>query len=314
MTGIYDIKEHIPADSPGRLFLLAAIISISSVILIFIFLFITASPVLLKEGTGFITGTEWSYKNGEYGVLLLIAGTIVLTAVTMAIAVPLSIFTAIFLAEWSPRWLTGILRPPIEMLVGIPSVVYGIFGFFVLENIFQDFVDPFIDSTLGFIWIFKDVNPNSGTSILLASTVLSIMILPTVTALSQEALETVPRDYRHASLALGATKWETIKRIIIPAAMPGIITAFILGLMRAIGETMAVVMLMGNSLHFPTSILDTGYAMTSKILNDIGYYISFDEPKSALFAIGVVIFLMEFIFVALARFVGYRFTIDKRES
>lgn len=313
MTGIYyGIKKHIPADNPGRLFFITALISISSVILIFIFLFLTASPVLLKEGTGFLTGTEWNYKTGEYGILLLITGTIVLTAVTMAIAVPLSLFTAIFLAEWSPRWLTGILRPPIEMLVGIPSVVYGIFGFFILEGVFKDFVDPFIDSTLGFIWIFEDVNPNSGKSILLASVVLSIMILPTVTALSQEALETVPRDYRHASLALGATKWETIKKIIIPAAIPGIITAFILGLMRAIGETMAVVMLMGNSLHLPTSILDTGYAMTSKILNDIGYWISFDEPKSALFAVGVAIFIIEFLFVALARFIGYRFTIDRR--
>ncbi|MBN1432532.1 MAG: phosphate ABC transporter permease subunit PstC [Methanomicrobiaceae archaeon] len=313
MMNLRDIRTHIPDDKPGRIFLFIALISISSVILIFTFLFGTASPVLLKEGAGFITGTEWNYHTGEYGILLLLIGSLVLTAVTMAIALPLSLFTAIFLAEWSPRWLAGILRPPIEMLVGIPSVVYGIFGFFILENIFQYYVDPFIDSTLGFIWIFKDVNPSSGISILLAATVLSIMILPTVTALSQEALETVPRDYRHASLALGATKWETIKKIILPAAMPGIITAFILGLMRAIGETMAIVMLMGNCLHFPTSILDTGYAMTSKILNDIGYWVSFDEPKSALFAIGVAIFVMEFIFVALARLIGYRFSIDRRE-
>lgn len=312
MKDIHDIKKHIPADNPGRIFLLTAVVSISSVFVIFIFLFMTASPVLIKEGAGFFTGTEWNYQTGKFGIFLLIAGTIVLTAVTMVIAIPLSLFTAIFLAEWSPRWLARLLRPPIEMLVGIPSVVYGIFGFFILENIFQDFVDPFIDSTLGFIWIFQDVTPGSGISILLASTVLSIMILPTMTALSQEALEMVPRDYRHASLALGATKWETIKKIILPAAMPGIITALILGLMRAIGETMAVVMLMGNSLHFPTSILDTGYAMTSKILNDIGYWVAFEEPKSALFAIGVAIFVMEAGFVALARLIGYRFTTDRR--
>jgi phosphate transport system permease protein len=127
------------------------------------------------------------------------------------------------------------------------------------------------------------------------------MILPTIVAISQESLRSIPDSYREASLSLGATRWQTIKKVVIPAALSGIITGCILGMMRAMGETMAVVMVMGNSQHIPTSIFDTGFAMTSKILSDIGYYFSQPEPRSALFGIAVVLFLIEMGFVALAR-------------
>jgi phosphate transport system permease protein len=127
------------------------------------------------------------------------------------------------------------------------------------------------------------------------------MILPTIAAISQESIRSIPDSYREASLALGATKWQTIKKVVIPAALPGIVTGCILGMMRAMGETMAVVMVMGNSQHIPSSILDTGFAMTSKILSDIGYYFAQPEPRAALFGIAVVLFLMEMGFVALAR-------------
>lgn len=297
---------------PGKAFLASTIFTGFIVLFLIGFVFYTAAPVLGKEGIGFVTGTTWSYENHQYGIGLFIAGTLILTAVTMVIAFPLGIFTAIFLAEWAPVWLERIMRPSIELLVGIPSVVYGIFGFFVLENIFQDYVDPFIDGTLGFIPIFRDTHPSSGSGVLLASTVLAIMILPTIVTLSQEAMRAVPQDYREASYALGATKWETIKKVVIPTAISGIITGVVLGLMRAMGETMAVVMLLGNSAHVPVSILDTGYAMTSKILNDIGFYCMFPEPLSALFAIGAVLFVIEMVFVAVIRYIGSNNTIGSR--
>lgn len=264
---------------PGYLFLSSAVLLATSVVIIIGFIFMTAAPVFGLEGIGFITGTVWNYDTHEYGILIFIAGTLILTVVTLLIACPMGICTAIFLAEWAPVWLEKFLRTAIELLVGIPSVVYGIFGFFVLRQYISE-------------------------SILLASIVLTVMILPTIVALSQEAMHSVPRDYREASLALGATKWETIKKVVIPASFAGILTAIILGMMRAVGETMAVVMLIGNSPHVPGSVLDTGYAMTSKILNDIGYYIVDYEPRSALFGIAAVLFCIEIVMVASMRAVG----------
>jgi len=288
----------------GSFFLLITLISALSVLFIIGFIFWTAAPVLEKEGIGFLTGTVWNYEEHTYGAFYFIVGTLIMTVVTMLIAVPLGLLTAIYLAEWAPGPVEKIIRPAIELLVGIPSVVYGIFGFFVLEKFFRNTVDPAIDGLLGWIPIFHDPDPGSGTGILLASTILTIMVLPTIVALSQEALRSVPSEYREASLAIGANKWETIKKVIVPAAFAGIVTSVILAMMRAMGETMAVVMVIGNSAKVPTSILDSGYAMTSKILNDIGYYIAEPEPKSALFALAAVLFCIEIVFVFAARLVS----------
>ena len=300
-------------DIPRFFFLSSAVISALIVILVFGFIFFTAVPVFEKEGVGFLTGTTWNYETHEYGILYYIVGTLVLTVVAMAIACPLGVLTAIFLAEWAPVWLERIVRPLIELLVGIPSVVYGIFGFFVLEKIFRYHVDPFLDATLGsVIPIFRDPDPSSGISILLAATVLAIMVLPTITILVQEAMLSVPREYRESSLALGATRGETVRKVVIPVAVPGLLTGVVLGFMRAMGETMAVAMVVGNSARIPSSILDSGYPMTSKILNDIGYWVSNDEARSALFGIAVVLFCIEIASVALIRYAGNRLRMDMR--
>lgn len=287
-------------------FLMCAILSISIIIFILGFIVYTAIPTFQNEGIGFITGTTWSYTSHEYGILDFILGTLCVTLMTVIMACPLSIITAIFLAEYSPRWMTIILRPMIELLVGIPSVVYGIFGLFVLENVFTNTINPFISSTLGFIPIFRNLHPNTGVGILLASVVLSIMILPTIASLSIEAINAVPNEYKEASLAIGATKWETTKKVVLPIALSGILMAVVLGLMRAMGETMAIVMLTGNNMHIPGSFLDTVYAMTSKILNDIPFYVADDEGRSALFGIAAVLIIFEVIMVAAARFIGSR--------
>lgn len=294
-------------DLPGRIFLLSAASTAAVAALMVLFIFVTAAPVVEKEGIGFITGTTWSYDTHQYGIFNYIVGTLVLTAVTMLLAVPLSIGTAIFLVEWAPAHVDRAVSTSIELLVGIPSVIYGIFGYFILEPIFRFYVDPAVSSTLGWIPIFHDNNPGSGSSILLASFVLAIMVLPTITALSREAMRSVPSEYREGSLALGATRWETLRRVVIPASVAGILTGIILGMMRAMGETMAVVMLLGNAAVIPGSILDPAYAMTSKILNDIGYHICEEEAKSALFGIAAVLFLIEIAFVALVRCVVSRY-------
>jgi phosphate transport system permease protein len=295
-------------DKVKIVFFSSAVLTTLLVIFLLGFILFTAAPVLIKEGFGFITSPVWNYETHQYGISVFIIGTLILTLVTMMIACPLGILTAIYLTEWAPVWLEKLLKPLIELLVGIPSVVYGLFGFYVLGYIFRDYVNPVINSAGGWLPVFQNVNPSSTSSILLASTVLAIMVLPTIVALSMDAIYIVPEDYREASLSLGATKWETIRNVVLPTASGGIITSFILGMMRAMGETMAVVMLIGNSMAIPSSILGSGYTMTSKILNDISFYIADNEPRSALFAIAAVLFVIEMGFVGVVRVTCWYFS------
>jgi len=286
-------------------FLSMTIITVVMVFVVLGFLLWVAYPIFVSQGLGFLTGTTWNYSTSEYGIFYFLVGTLALTGVTIFIAAPMGVMTAVFLAEMAPSPLEKTLRPFVELLVGIPSIVFGLFGLFVLAPVFRDTIDPFIGNTLGQVFFFfVDTNPRAGTSILLASIILAIMVLPTIVAVSYDSLKAVPHDFREASFALGTTKWETITKIVVPAAISGIFTAVILGIMRAMGETMAVVMLMGNFEIIPTSVLDGSYAMTSKILNDIVYHMDDPEPRAALFAIGFVLFALEFLLVAVARLVN----------
>lgn len=282
-----------------------AFLTAACVLFVIGFIFYTAWPTFESQGiVNFLTGETWNYGKEIFGVKLFIIGTAALTAVSLVLAVPVSIFSAIFLSEIASNRFANIIRPLIELLVGIPSVVYGIFGLYFLADFFHLHVDPFINSILGFIPIFQDLNPVNGRGILLASVILAIMILPTIIALSQDAIKSVPSVYREASLALGATKWQTILKVVLPVASKGIMAGIVLGMMRAMGETMAIVMLLGNMPKVPGSILDTGYAMTSKILVDANFYMADPVPRSAIFAIAAVLFAVEIIFVASIRILG----------
>jgi phosphate transport system permease protein len=287
------------------LFLSCAIVTALSVIAITGYILITAAPVLGHEGFGFVFGSTWDYNTHQFGIWPYIISTVMVTLATIVIAVPIGLATAIYLAEFAPAWLDQLLSTLIELLVGIPSVVYGIFGFFVLRSYFTDLINPFIGKTLGFIPLFR-LNSNIGLGIPLAATILTIMILPVIVSLSREAMRGVPADLREGSAALGATQWETISRLVIPTSLSGIITSLILGVMRALGETMAVVMVIGNVGVTPTTFLDMGQPMTSKILLDIGYYVVEPEGRSALFAIGAVLMLMEIGFVLAIHFISKR--------
>lgn len=234
-------------DIPHVFFLSCLILTAAITIYFVGFIFYTAAPIFESHGIiNFITGTEWDYDKSVYGIRDFILGTFILTGVTLILAVPISIFTAVFLSEFASPKIRSFMRPLIELLVGIPSVVYGIFGLFVLESIFQDHIEPFVVSTLGFIPIFQDQTLNDGSGLLLASSVLAVMILPTVTSISEDSIRAVPYYYREASYALGATQWETIRKVVLPAASSGILSSIVLGMMRAMGETMAIVMLFGN--------------------------------------------------------------------
>lgn len=296
-----------PLDLPRFSTLFSTVTSAALVFLMLFFMIQTAYPVLAKEGLGFITGTDWNYSTHNYGIWNFIMGTLWLTVATIALVVPTGILTAIFLAEIAPKWLDDIMRTFIELLVGIPSVVFGLFGFYVLAPLLQQRVKPFIVSIMGGITIFQDTDPSTGFGIFLASLVLAVMVLPTVVAISREAIKAVPFEFREASYALGATRAETIHRIVLPAASRGIVTSMVLATMRAMGETMAIAMLLGGGgNHSPVSIFDSAMAMTTKILADIGYYSAMDEPKAALFGIAVVLFLIEMGFVAALRLLSAR--------
>ncbi|CCO07036.1 phosphate ABC transporter permease subunit PstC [Desulforamulus hydrothermalis] len=256
-----------------KLLLISAIVAVLAVTLITYFIFVDGLPVMQKYGlTNFIASSDWHPLDKQFGLLPMIAGSFLVTLGALAIGVPLSIGCAIFLAEIAPKQVTGVIRPAIELLAGIPSVVYGFYGLVILV--------PLIRELFG----------GRGFSILAGSVVLAIMILPTVVNISEDAIRAVPREYKEGSLALGATHWQTIKKVIIPSARSGILTAVVLGMGRAIGETMAVIMVVGNVASLPESILDPVRTLTGNIAIEMGY--AAGEHAQALFATGIVLFVI----------------------
>lgn len=292
-------------DLPHITFLLCGMLTALITIFFITFLFHHAYPTFESQGIiNFLTGNTWRYSDNIYGIRTFLLSTIIVTLITMLIAVPLGIFTAIYLAEYASERTANMIRPFVELLVGIPSVVYGIFGFLILSDLLNKYFEQPVSQSLGFISIFYDKSANSGTGIMLAALILTIMILPTIVSISEYAMRSVPKEYSLGSFAIGTTHWETIRNIVLPAASSGIYTSVILGTMRAMGETMAVVMVIGIVYHVPDSIFSGGYPMTSKILADIGYHAAIPEHKSALCAVAVVLFALEILFVVIARKIG----------
>lgn len=281
-----------------------ALVTLCIVISIIWFVFSKAYPVLKSQGIYFLIGSEWNYNAHIFGIKIFLISTLILTLVTTIMAVPIGILTAVFLAEFAPEKVASVIKPLIELLVGIPSVVYGIFGFRILRILYANHLQPFISNLIGFIPIFHDPGLFVGQGVFLASTVLAIMILPTIVAVSENAIRSVPYEYKEASLSIGATHWETIKKVILPTAKSGIMTAVILGIMRAVGETMAVVMLIGCSFRLPNSLFDVCFPMTSKLLGDFGENMALPERMSALFALAFALFVIEIILVGIARKIG----------
>lgn len=240
--------------------------------IITIFIFARGLPILLKVGVAdFLFNTDWRPTSNSFGIGTMLVGSLVVTTASLLWAVPLGIMTAIFMAEVAPprasRWLGAL----VELLAGIPSVVYGFVGLVLIV--------PFIRNYLG----------GNGLSVLAGAVILGIMILPTIINISRDAIRAVPKEYKEGSLALGATHYQSIRRVILPAARSGIITAVVLGMGRAIGETMAVVMVTGNSPIIPTGVLSPVRTMTSNIVLEMGY--AAGDHQAALFATGVVLFV-----------------------
>jgi phosphate ABC transporter permease protein PstC len=247
--------------------------AISFLALITFFIFIEGTPIIIKYGIkNFLFGMDWYPSEKIFGILPMIVGSIEVTMGALIIGIPLGLACAISLTEFSSKRIRQILKPVIELLAGIPSVVYGFIGVVILV--------PFIRDNFG----------GPGLSVLAASIILGIMILPTIISISIDSLLAVPRTYREGSIALGATQWQTTIMVMFPAARSGIITSIILGMGRAIGETMAVIMIAGNAINIPRSILDPVRTLTSNIALEVGY--ATGEHRQALFATGVVLFII----------------------
>jgi len=255
-----------------KILLLIALSAILSLLLITFFIFQQGVPFVVRVGLGNFFSTIWSPNRGHFGILSMIIGSLLVTAGALAVGIPFGLACAIFLAEFSSKTIQKTLKPIIELLAGIPSVVYGFIGIVILV--------PFIRETFG----------GPGFSVLAASIILGIMILPTIVSISYDALSAVPATYREGSVALGATKWQTVRMVLIPAARSGIVAGIILGMGRAIGETMAVIMIAGNALKIPHSILDSVRTLTSTIALELGY--AAGDHRAALFACGAFLFLI----------------------
>ena len=269
-------------------FLLAATVSIAAVILICVFLFASGVPAIREIGVfNFLFGTTWRPANDLYGILPMIVGSIYVTAGALVIGVPVGVLTAIFMARFCPKWLYKIMKPAVNLMAGIPSVVYGFFGLVVLV--------PYIRDTFG----------GRGLSVLTASILLGLMILPTIISMSESSLRAVPQSYYEGGLALGASHERSVFFTVVPAAKSGIFASIILGVGRAIGETMAVIMVAGNQTVIPEKITDGVRTLTTNIVMEMGY--STGLHREALIATAVVLFV--FILI-----INLAFSLLKRRS
>lgn len=269
-------------------FALSACISILAVVLICVFLFANGIPAISEIGVGkFLGGTSWKPSNDIYGIFPMIIGSLYVTAGAMLIGVPIGILTAVFMARFCPKGIYKVAKPAIELLAGIPSVVYGFFGLMVIV--------PLIRKLFG----------GSGTSMLAASVVLGIMILPTIIGVSESAIRAVPESYYEGSLGLGASHERSVFFAVLPAAKSGILAGVILGLGRAVGETMAVVMVAGNQAIIPEKLTQGVRTMSANIVLEMGY--ATDLHREALIATAVVLF----VFILL---INLTFSVIKRTT
>lgn len=284
------VKERLLKD----LFLLCALIAVAAVALIFVFTLAKSLPVFTDIGLGGFFSSTWAPSEGRYGILALLAGSALVTVGALAIGVPLAVGCAVYLTQIATRRVTRVVSTAVDLLAGIPSVIYGFFGLVVLRP------------------IIADASGGLGFGALTAWLVLAIMIVPTITTLSMDALNSVDPGVREASFSMGATRWQTIYKVVLPAAKVGIVNAIVLGMGRAIGETMAVLMIVGNAPVLPRSVTSPVATLTSQIALDMGY--SSGLHRAALFGMGVVLYVISAGLVGIVRIITSRSERREREA
>jgi phosphate transport system permease protein len=295
-------KDRLARRMMGLLTLAAG----SLVLLIALALYLRARPILaatpLKE---LLLSTTWHPLKGAFGFFPFLMGTLWVTTVAMVIAVPPSLLTAIYLAEYAPPRTRALFKPFIDLLAGIPSVVYGVWGMLTVVPFVEKVVAPILNRRLGFIPLLRTDNP-TGYGILAGGLVLAVMVFPIIISVAEEVIRAVPQGLREASLAMGATRWQTVKHVVLRRAVPGVMAAVVLGFSRAFGETMAVLMVVGNVVQVPHSIFDAAYPLTALIANNYGEMMSIPLYDAALLGAALILLLVVLIFNVASRLVLLR--------
>jgi phosphate transport system permease protein len=265
---------------------------------LFVELVVGSWPSIVAFGPSFIFKSAWDPIGNKFGALPMIYGTVVTSLIAIVLAAAVGIMAAVFLADFAPRWLATPLSFLIELLAAVPSVVFGVWGLFVLAPFVRTTIGPGLQSVLGWLPLFS--GPIYGVGLLTGGIILALMIVPTVTAISRDVIAAIPRDLREASMALGTTKWEMAMRVVLPAARVGIFGACVLGLGRALGETIAVTMVIGNRPQISASLFAPSYTLASVIANEFTEATS-SIYVSALIELGLILFLVSMIVNGLAR-------------
>ncbi len=259
-------------------------------------------PSIQKFGFGFIFSSEWNPVTEQFGALVPIVGTLVTSAIALLIGVPISFGIALFLTELSPNWLKRPLGTAIELLAAIPSIIYGMWGLFVLAPLFADYLQPWLIHSLGATTLFGPFfkGPPQGIGVLTAGFVLAIMVIPFIASVMRDVFEIVPAVLKESAYGIGCTTWEVVWNIVLPYTKVGVIGGIMLGLGRALGETMAVTFLIGNAHHLTASVLAPGNSIASALANEFSEAVG-DLYTSALIELGLILFVITFIVLALAK-------------
>jgi phosphate transport system permease protein len=306
-------RRDASADRKFRaLVVLAAFIVLVSLIGVAFSMLWGGREVLSEQGLGFFFSTEWNPVENRYGALVPIFGTLVTSVIALMIAVPVSFGIAVYLTEVAPVWLRTPVGSAIELLAGIPSIIYGMWGLFVLVPMMTEYVTPWLNDHLGALPVIGELfqGPPIGIGLLTAGFVLSIMVIPFISSVMREVFLTVPVRLKESAYALGATRWEVVWNIVLPYTRSAVIGGVFLGLGRALGETMAVAYVVGNTVRFSASLLEPGTTIAALIANDFAE--ATDSYRSALLLLGFVLFVVTFFILAIARLMLLR--LSRREG
>jgi phosphate transport system permease protein len=280
---------------------------------ILVSLAISAWPVLAEFGPGFFTTVEWDVVNDQYGAAIAIYGTLVSSFIALLIAVPLSFGIALFLTETCPVYLRRPLGVAIELLAGVPSIIYGMFGLFIFAPLFAEYGQPLLEATLGQLPVVGHLFTGAkiGLGMLTAGLILAVMILPFIASVMRDVFEVVPPVLKESAYGLGCTTWEVVTKVVLPYSRNGVIGGIMLGLGRALGETMAVTFVIGNAQQLSMSLFSPGNSIASTLANEFAEAAS-DLHVSALFALGFILFIITFVVLGAAKYMLSR--MDKQQG
>jgi phosphate transport system permease protein len=264
-------------------------------------------PAIRAFGFGFITSSEWNPVTDQYGALIPIVGTLVTSGIALVIAIPVSFGIAIFLTELSPKWLRRPLGIAVELLAGIPSIIYGMWGLFIFAPLFADHVEPWINDHIGTLPVLGPFfsGPPMGIGILTAGIILAIMVIPFIASVMRDVFDVVPTMLKESAYGLGATTWEVMWNVVLPYTKIGVVGGIMLGLGRALGETMAVTFVIGNAHDLSKSLLMPGNSISSALANEFTEAVG-ELYTSSLIELGLILFFITFVVLSLARFMLYR--------